>query len=95
MKQRLESAGFDIEALKAKLAAAKEQTENLEAEIKRLDSANNEFFQQVKDLTTAADSLNHFLTEQKEATAAEQQRADTAEQTIVQLKAKLYDLLVK
>ena len=95
MKQRLESAGFDIEALKAKLAAAKEQTENLEAEIKRLDSANNEFFQQVKDLTTAADSLKHFLTEQKEATAAEQQRADTAEQTIVQLKAKLYDLLVK
>lgn len=95
MKARYESEhekavhneGIATEACKA-VNAEKQKLADLQGRYDELDGA---LVQAKKN----AISLNHLLMEQKEATAAEQQRADTAEQTIVQLKAKLYDLLVK
>ena len=77
---------------------ATEACKALNAEKQKLADLQNRFDELAGALVQTKEnvlSLNRFLTEQKEATAAEQQRADTAEQTIVQLKAKLYDLLVK
>jgi len=68
--------------------AEKQKVADLQGQIEELD----DFLAQAKK---NAYTLNHLLTEQQEATATEKRRADAAEQTVVQLKAKLYDLLVK
>lgn len=79
------AAGMADEACKA-LLAEKENVASFEEELEtvreKLDTARKN-----------AETLNQWLTEQKEATAAERQRADAAQETITQLKAKLYDML--
>ena len=79
------NAGMADEACKALLV----EKDNVEALKDELETTR----EKLETTRKNAEVLNKWLTEQKEATAAEQQRADTAEETITQLKAKLYDML--
>ncbi|NCB62437.1 MAG: hypothetical protein EOM52_02310 [Clostridia bacterium] len=86
-EKAVHNEGIATEACK-QLAAEKQKLTDLQDRLDEMDGTLSSTY-------SIADSLKQFLAEQKEATAAQQQRADAAEQTIVQLKAKLYDLLVK
>lgn len=94
-EEKLKEMGSKYNALKTDASHMKERLEELGGLI---DSLKDELRQKdgiIEQTRAAADSLNHFLAEQKEATVAESSRADTAEAEVIQLKAKLYDLLVK
>ena len=53
----------------------------------------DDFDERLKQTINSAETLNHLLTEQREATAQAEQRADDAELLVTALKAKLYDYM--
>ena len=93
MKQRFQSEhekavhneGVATEACKA-LNAEKQVSAELRDQIDAID----ETLQQTR---SAAETLNHLLTEQRAATDEAQRRAASAEQLVTELKAKLYDYM--
>jgi len=93
MKQRFESEhekavhneGVATEACKA-LNTEKQVSAQLREQIDAID----ETLQQTR---ASAETLNHLLTEQRDATGETQRRADAAEQLVTELKAKLYDYM--
>lgn len=84
-EKAVHNEGVATEACKA-LNAEKQVSAELREQIDAID----ETLQQTR---ASAETLNHLLTEQKEATGETQRRADAAEQLVTELKAKLYDYM--
>ena len=84
-EKAVHNEGIATEACKA-LNAEKQVSAQLREQL-------DDFDERLKQTINSAETLNHLLTEQREATAQAEQRADAAELLVTQLKAKLYDYM--
>lgn len=84
-EKAVHNEGVATEACKA-LNAEKQVSAQLREQI-------DDFDERLKQTVSSAETLNHLLTEQREATAQAEQRAAAAELLVTELKAKLYDYM--
>lgn len=84
-EKAVHNEGIATEACKA-VNAEKQKNAELQGQ---LDSIG----ESLEQTRTSAGTLNHLLTEQREVTSEAQCRAEKAEQTIIELKARLYDFM--
>ena len=85
-EKAVHNEGIATEACKA-VNAEKQKNAELQKQIDAIEES-------LEQTRTSAETLNHLLTEQREVTCKTQRRAEEAEQTIIKLKARLYDYMI-
>lgn len=85
-EKAVHNEGIATEACKA-VNAEKGKNAELQKQIDTIEES-------LEQTRASAETLNHLLTEQREATCKIQRREEEAEQTIIKLKARLYDYMI-